>query len=213
MNNSSLKVVLTGGPGVGKTTLLNMLKKQNFQTVPEASTMLIKELLETGQQHPIHSGKLQEFQDMLGQKQLQLEAQIKPGLTTFFDRGIIDGLAYCEIFNLEKHPDVIKAAKKRDYSFIFMLDFLDVFDVNHIRLETTSEATRIHRLIAEKYQEFGYNLISVPTFCVDENGNRLSVEESTLRRADFICKKISTPKKDSSLNFFKKSQAHSQMLA
>ncbi len=35
--------IITGGPGVGKTTLLEELKNRNYQIVPEIARELIKE--------------------------------------------------------------------------------------------------------------------------------------------------------------------------
>lgn len=39
-------IVITGGPGVGKTTLLNCLNNKGFITVPEDARQIIKEQME-----------------------------------------------------------------------------------------------------------------------------------------------------------------------
>lgn len=42
--------VLTGGPGVGKTTLLEELERRNYEIVPEIARELIKEQQKTNGQ-------------------------------------------------------------------------------------------------------------------------------------------------------------------
>jgi predicted ATPase len=149
---------------------------------------------------------------MIWQKQLLLESQLNRGVDAFLDRSIIDGLAYCEIFNLNKHSELINAAHKSNYSIIFILDFLKSFDVTNIRLETTNEALKIHKKIKLKYWEIGYELITVPAFCVDEYGCRLSMEKSNQKRLNFIFQKIKNYHKKEILRSFKKPLAQFESL-
>jgi predicted ATPase len=46
MDQTHYFIVLTGGPGVGKTTLLNELHKQGFSIVEEDARRIIREQLE-----------------------------------------------------------------------------------------------------------------------------------------------------------------------
>ena len=43
MTNNEGFFVITGGPGVGKTTLLNALSTNGYKTIPEAARTIIRE--------------------------------------------------------------------------------------------------------------------------------------------------------------------------
>lgn len=195
MKSGSLKFVLAGGPGVGKTTLIEQFKLMGFQVVPEATTYLVNELLRQGKPHPIHSGDLQSFQDNISYKNLELEAKLNNDMDTFFDRCIIESLAYYELYNLKIPPEIINIAKNRRYDIIFLLDPLDSFQNSEVRFESPKEAKRTHLAIAQKYKEFQNPIINVPTFCRNKNGIKLSEKESIEHRVEFIYSKITELKK------------------
>ena len=194
MKSGSLKFILTGGPGVGKTTLIERFKRQGFQVVPEAATYLINERLNNGRLHPIQSGDLQAFQDDVSYKNLELEAKLNKGTDAFFDRSIIDSLAYYEIYNLKIPTEILNIAKKKTYTLIFLLDSLASLQNNKIRFENSKEAYRTHQAIAQKYQEFQHPIVNVPAFCFNNNGAKLSKEESIEERIKFIHSKIAEVK-------------------
>jgi len=88
------RIALTGGPGGGKTTFLEELRKEDpdgekWLLVPEAATILIKAGLRPGDL---------EFQRAVVRLQLALEDSITASMNgkqvAIFDRGTLDSLAY-----------------------------------------------------------------------------------------------------------------------
>jgi predicted ATPase len=170
------KYVLTGGPYCGKTTLLLALKRIGYQAVPEAATMLIEQELKKGNPHP-WNGNVPSFQKKLLEKQLLLESKLKDIPTAFVDRGILDGLAYCKIAKITPPEELITAVKKVNYAGIFLLDYLPTYNTNEIRVESIEKALEIHQRLHKIYEEWGFNVIQVPSL-------------SVLDRVNFVLKNI-----------------------
>lgn len=95
------RIVLTGGPGGGKTTFLNELRQSDpntdrFILVPEAATLLIR----AG-----HRPGTTAFQLAVVHLQLALEASCslpaRPGQVLVCDRGTVDSLAYWRLLGAQ----------------------------------------------------------------------------------------------------------------
>ncbi len=149
---SALRVVLTGGPCAGKTTVLNELSKLGFATVPEAAEILLRK-------HRFRNSV--NFQKKICKLQLKLEEETEPryGLV-FFDRGLPDGIAYMEMIN-RRIPKLEKLSKGR-YDFVFVLDRLP-FRSEGIRIESgDDEAEELHNRIINVYKRLNYTVFNVP---------------------------------------------------
>lgn len=181
------KYVLTGGPGVGKTSLLKKLKDRGFNVVPEVATALIEQSINQGLPNPAHSATVAEFQHQIWSTQLHLESELPENQIAFLDRGLLDNLAYYELHGITPPQDLYIAAQSINYKNVFILDFLDTFQNTAVRKENLQLAKQLHTIITEKYTSFGYSLINIPTFSHDEHGNKLSIQESITKRAEFVC--------------------------
>ncbi len=90
------KIVVTGGPGGGKTTALDLFKrefKNKVNIVPEAATLLF----ENGIQREDHPDRVKLLQKAIFKLQHTLEdnfCMLYPSSLQVCDRGTLDGLAY-----------------------------------------------------------------------------------------------------------------------
>jgi predicted ATPase len=156
------KIVLTGGPGIGKTTLIELLAAAGYAIVPEAARLVVEDEESRGGDARPWSNPPR-FQKLVAEKQLELEAaaEKRGGDLYFLDRGLVDGHAYCKIANIES-PALIYGSGKNRYSHVFLLDPLPSYRNDGVRYESEEKGMRIHNEIAAAYREFGYNPISVP---------------------------------------------------
>lgn len=117
------KYVLTGGPGIGKTTVLEELRQRGFYTIGESATFLIEgELLRGGDIVPWKN--LYEFQKRVVENQNRWEREIPAERdVAFLDRGIHDGLAYVTMGNIATPPGLDEASMR--YDGVFILDPLE----------------------------------------------------------------------------------------
>ena len=165
-----IKVVFTGGPCTGKTTLINALASKGYYVIREAATAVIEEEQKNGNMTPWSN--LDQFQLKIVAKQEEfLDLALKLSHhkeLIFFDRACIDSFTYCKLNNQIVPEELTKLLNKVRYDYIFLLDFIKTYSSSAIRHEGIEEARRIHNLLSDVYKSLGYEVITVPALTVDE---------------------------------------------
>lgn len=165
--------VITGGPCVGKTTLVKSLRQSGYQVVDEAAAQLITE----GTFLPWVDRDL--FQKELLLRQYQLEAAVPAdGSPVFFDRGIFDACAYYLVEG-KAVPDFLLSTGSARYDVAFLLEPLPFWENDGVRFEDLSFTQKITPLLADVYSARGIPVIKVPVMTPDE---RLSFVLETAAR-------------------------------
>jgi predicted ATPase len=162
--------VLTGGPAVGKTTLIEHLADRGHATIRESARDVIEE-----QKH-LGSDKLP-WIDRPGFQRLVLATQLAredaaAGKVAFLDRGIPDGIAYLKEGSYEPMPELLEHAQGR-YRLVFLLDPTGNYQKDSVRYEEADIAIKIHQLIEETYKELGYEFVRIPAASVEERAKML----------------------------------------
>ncbi len=168
------KYVLTGGPGVGKTTLVEILKGRGYYVVPEAARVVMEEEKKKGS-NALPWFDLSKFQELVAGRQLAEEAKAS-GDIVFLDRGLVDGIAYCDEGNIEAPAEALANARNR-YDKIFMLEKLPSYENDSERWESGDFQNAIHERIMAAYLKFGYEPVTVPVLPLE-------------KRADFIIESL-----------------------
>jgi predicted ATPase len=169
--------VLTGGPGVGKSTVLGLLQKRGFNVIPEAARQVIAE--EQKKENGILPWKdLVAFQSLLLERQRMLESSLQPGMN-FLDRSMIDGVAYFLLASATPPEFVMNAARERSYDMVFLLDLIPGYHNDEVRWEGFETAREIHAHTERVYRGFGYSPILVPAVSPEE---RVELILARLRR-------------------------------
>lgn len=164
--------VITGGPGTGKTTLLEALKAKQFPCIPEVAREIIREQLNSG-------GDAVPWQDTAAYTQLMLAASIAgyqqagnnvaADETVFFDRGIPDTLCYAAMIGMEIPQDAEIAARYRYDHRVFLLPpWPEIYHTDTERKQTWEEALFTYGMMKKTYRKYGYRIIEVPRVPVDE---------------------------------------------
>ncbi len=145
-----MRVVITGAPFSGKTTIVKLLSQIGFQTVPEAAEIVLR--------REKWENEL-DLQTKIYKLQLRLEESVD-GHLVFLDRGLPDGIAYLEKKG-ETLPELVEASKNR-YDYVFVPERLK-FRPGGIRRESSDEEARqIEDRIISVYKRLGYNPVRVP---------------------------------------------------
>lgn len=164
--NKRGRYVITGGPGVGKTTLLEIFSRMGYPIISEVARQVI-ERESKKYPSPFDWHTIPGFQDMIAAEQLKAEDAIEVPIV-FLDRGLIDGYAYCRLRNTEI-PKIIEDYAIDRYNKIFILDPLPTYINDSVRIEDFETAQRIHQKIEEAYRYFNYDPISVPVMTSSQN--------------------------------------------
>lgn len=167
------KIVITGGPSTGKTTLINYLEQAGELCLHEISRSITLEAKKQGidqlflEDPTLFSRKLLE-----GRIQQFFEAEQKKKERIFLDRGIPDIIGYMEYANQSSPSEFIEASRKYRYNEIFILPpWEEIHETDNERYESFEQATKIYENLLETYTQFGYQCIRVPFGTVKERGN------------------------------------------
>ncbi|WP_027136650.1 AAA family ATPase [Gaetbulibacter saemankumensis] len=170
---SSKKVVITGGPGSGKSTLINELLKRGYHCLEEISRQVTLDAKKQGIDQLFLSQPLLFSELLLKGRLEQFESINKLQNTiTFFDRGIHDVLAYMDYIG-DTYPDHFKhTCQNTQYDAVYILKpWKAIYKQDNERYETFDQALKIHNSLLSTYQNYNYRLIDVPFDSVENRAN------------------------------------------
>ncbi|MFM2010260.1 MAG: hypothetical protein RLZZ479_651 [Bacteroidota bacterium] len=163
-------IVIIGGPGTGKTTIIDGLVENGYCCYPEISRQVTAQAQQQGIEQLFLENPLL-FSELLleGRKKQFLDAHQEPHNIVFLDRGIPDVLAYMHYIG-DSYPSFFDTAcKEHIYSKIFILPpWEDIYVSDQERYENFEQAQLIHDHLVETYEKYGYELIEVPKDTVDK---------------------------------------------
>lgn len=168
--NSQRFFILTGGPGAGKSTLIDALRQRGFAGSVEAGRGVIQQQVAvSGPALPWNDPAL--FADlMLSWEMRSYDMARREAGTIFFDRGIPELPGYFRLMGLPVPPHVSTAAETFRYNRrVFALPpWPEIFAQDAERKQDFAEAVRTFEAVTSAYEEMGYELIEVPRAPVAE---------------------------------------------
>lgn len=166
-----MRAVITGGPSVGKTTIIQQLCSRGFYVVEEFATQIIKEGVFLPWIDRVS------FQAEVLRRQVAAESSItdfeKP---VFLDRGLFDGEAYY-IYDKIDIPAVFSTMNADHYSLAFLVEPLPFFDANDVRRENLEFTKEISVILENCYRSRNVTVVRVPAM-------------APVERADFVLDEV-----------------------
>ncbi len=178
MNSSNPKrIVITGGPGTGKTSLVTALEKSGRPCFHELIRTMTLDAQKNGSGKEMAINPLTFVNDPLSFNQQLLAGRLQQfndahkitGPLAFYDRGMPDVLAYMDYFGQPYGPDFEGPCREHRYDLVFMLPpWKAIYVQDNERLENFEEAVDIHAALESAYRTLNYDPIEVPIGMVEE---------------------------------------------
>ena len=161
----SKKIILTGGPGTGKSSLISKLIDDNFICFEEKSRNITAEFKKEGVNQLFLTNPLLFSEKLLEQRISQFKESLKiKNDFIFFDRGIPDIIAYLNFKKNTLNDEFRNACIEYRYDIIFILrPWKKIYKKDLIRYENFDELVKIDKYIYSLYDDLGYTIFEVPT--------------------------------------------------
>jgi predicted ATPase len=168
--NTDRFFVLTGGPGSGKTRVIETLRKAGYAGMVEAGRGIIQDQVAIGGRalpwsDPVLFAELMLSWDMRSYRNAE-----KASGPVFFDRGVVDLAGYFELLGLPVPTYVEKAVKLFRYNRrVFIAPpWEEIFEQDRERKQDFTEAVRTYEAMVSAYTESGYELVELPRVPIEE---------------------------------------------
>lgn len=167
MNQCENRYIITGGPGSGKSSLLNALSTKGYQCFEEISRVVIRE------QHQIGGDKvpwknLAEFAAICFERMSNQLSECKPNDFCFFDRGLPDIIAYVRRGGLNVPPEYFDKCKDYNKSIFLAPPWKEIFINDTERPESYEDALEISSFLRNTYKELGFTIIELPKVSIKD---------------------------------------------
>ena len=162
------RIVISGGPGTGKTSLIWALEEAGFRCIHEISREIIREEL-AAKTNVLPWADLQAFSEKVYAGRKEQFGQSQNGLN-FYDRSVIDTIAY-----MHKDGMVIPAAWEQEIKSLRYSDpvfitppWREIFGNDHERRESWQQLVDVHNSLVAAYKEAGYTIVEIPKVSIEE---------------------------------------------
>lgn len=155
--------IITGGPGFGKTELIEALGVEGFLVSGEfARDLILSETESGGEILPWKNSRL--FQETILTKRKAFFESVPMDAIAFADRAIPDQLAFIRYRGFGTPDSLLNAALEYRYATTVFVTppWPEIYKNDRIRTETLAEAIQIHQFVIETYRDLNYRINELP---------------------------------------------------
>ncbi|HEY2467836.1 MAG TPA: AAA family ATPase [Terracidiphilus sp.] len=162
--SSDLLYILSGGPGSGKSTLIEALSAHGVASMPEAGRAVIRDQVATGG-NALPWADRSAFADLMFAHDLRSYDQaLALGAPVLFDRGLPDVAGYLRLCELPVPEPMLRQIHFRRYnrSVFIAPPWHEIFTQDAERKQSFAEAEATCEVMRQTYLELDYELVTLP---------------------------------------------------
>lgn len=165
---SMRRIVVSGGPGGGKTTLLKALQERGYVVVHDSARSIIqarRRRAVSPRPEPLAFAY-----EVLREDVRQCQAHAFHRGDIFFDRGVLDSLCMLHELGALRQDELEASLATYPYHRqVFALPpWEEIYVTDTERDQTFVDAVDVHRLASDWYRRCGYDVIELPRISVAE---------------------------------------------
>ncbi|MDP1618685.1 AAA family ATPase [Phenylobacterium sp.] len=162
--------VITGGPGAGKTALIDALRAQGEICIGEAGRAVIREQRAIGGTALPWADRDAYWRAMFEKDLAAYRAASATRRRTFFDRGLPDLMGYAALEGLSPPTSGVKAIEQARYADLVFTapPWRQIYAQDAERKQDWTEAVRTYDAVTQVYVDRGYRLLELPRSSVEE---------------------------------------------
>lgn len=160
--------IFTGGPGSGKTSVIEALRARGYACVAEVGRQIIQEQVAIGGD-ALHTADAVKYRELMLSRSIYTYNQVQEReAPVFFDRGIPELVGYGDLIGAETPAYIRKAADLFRYNkrVFIMPPWAEIYAQDDERKQDFAEAVATYRFAADIYPKLGYELVEVPKLSV-----------------------------------------------
>lgn len=159
--------IITGGPGGGKTTLLEMLFSKGYSFIPETARQIIKDRLSAGLSP--RPDPLTFATDIFKKDLSNFERNINCPSLLFFDRSFVDSSFQIFSCDQERYEQIkIFSQTNRYNNTVFITPpWEEIYTTDTERDQAFEHSIEIYGQLYQWYRQHNYDLIVLPKDSVD----------------------------------------------
>ena len=160
--------VITGGPGAGKTSLLDSLASKGFSCIAETARQIIKERLSKGL--PPRPDPQTFAQGIFDNDYLNFTRNSKLNSTLFFDRSMLDSAWQLFKANRATYGAIKNFIIQNRYNkrVFFAPPWKEIYTPDSERDHTYEESIEIYGELKQWYVQHQYEIIAIPKTTIEE---------------------------------------------
>jgi predicted ATPase len=169
-DNSDRFYVITGGPGSGKTAIIDVLRSRGYPCSVEAGRGIIADQVAIDGPALPWRGPVLFSELMLSWEMRSYHDAKQTSGPVFFDRGVPDVLGYLRLMNIPPPEHMRSAATKFRYNRTVFIapPWPEIFRQDRERKQDFDEAVRTFEALVATYNELDYTLVEIPRLPIED---------------------------------------------
>ena len=165
-------IILTGGPGTGKTSLANFARQQSWKVYAESGRAILQEGFEFDPDNAVGFARKCTERDIANWEDANslIDEDVLAGDRILFDRGMLDNIGYLKFMGLNIPPDIDQKCKDHRYraTIAALPPWKEIYAKDEERQWDWDQAQATGDAVISVWKSYGYEVVEMPLASIEE---------------------------------------------